>query len=168
MPLLRTLPLPPDIPGTLYLSGMPGRYGVFERERDRIIAEGVDTVLCLNPLEEIEHRSPAYAAALELGEIPWQQWMFPIPDFDAPDDREAFLAQIRTAADHLRKGGKLLVHCTAGIGRTGLAATCLLIELGMSRQAALDTVRASGSRPEAKEQLALIEWVARQLDREDQ
>ncbi|MBN1427619.1 MAG: tyrosine-protein phosphatase [Anaerolineae bacterium] len=165
MPFLRTLSLPSDIPGSLYLSGMPGRYGMFERERDAITAQGIDTVLCLTPHEEIEKRSPAYAAAIALGEIPWKQWIFPIPDFDAPDDREAFLEQIRAAADHLRQGGKLLAHCTAGIGRTGLAATCLLMALGVNRQTALDTVRAAGSRPEAPEQQALIEWMAQQFGR---
>lgn len=167
MPFLRTLPLPAGIPGALYLSGMPGRYGVFEAERDRIIDEGIDTVLCLTPLEEVERRSPAYAVAIKGKTLPWRQWIFPIPDFDAPDDREAFLSQIRTAADHLRQGGKLLIHCTAGIGRTGLAATCLLMALGVNRQAALETVRAAGSRPEAPEQQVLIEWVAGQLGRED-
>src|SRR5512138_2256685 len=102
MPFLRTLPLPADVPGVLYLSGMPGRYGVFEAERDRIAAEGIDTVLCLTPLEEVERRSPAYAVAIRSGTLPWQQWIFPIPDFDAPGDHEAFLSQIRTAAEHLR------------------------------------------------------------------
>jgi protein-tyrosine phosphatase len=167
MPLLRQLLLPSDVPGVLYLSGMPGRYGVFESERNRIAAEGIDTVLCLTPLDEVERRSPAYATAIELGEVPWQQWLFPIPDFDAPEDKEAFLARIRTSAEHLQRGGKLLIHCTAGIGRTGLVATCLLMALGANRQAALDAVRAAGSRPEAKEQLVLIAWVAKQLGRED-
>ncbi len=167
MPFLRKLPLPTGIPGLLYLSGMPGRYGVFEAERDRITGEGIDTVLCLTPLEEIERRSPAYAAAIKGGTLPWRQWIFPTPDFDAPGDQDAFLSQIRTAAEHIRQGGKLLIHCTAGIGRTGLAATCLLMALGVVRQTALEMVRAAGSRPEAPEQLALIAWVARRLGRED-
>lgn len=167
MPFLRTLQLPAGIPGALYLSSMPGRYGAFENERDRITAEGIDTVLCLTPLEEVERRSRSYAAAIKSGTLPWRQWIFPIPDYDAPGDEEAFLTQIRTAADHLRQGGKLLVHCTAGIGRTGLVATCLLMALGVNQQAALDRVRAAGSRPEAPEQQALIRWVARQLGRED-
>lgn len=165
MPLLRLLPLPYEIVGTLYLSGMPGKYGVFDRERDAIAEEEIDTVLCLTPLEEIEHRSPIYAAAIKGGELPWRQWMFPIPDFDAPDDQEVFLIQVRAAADHLREGGRLLVHCNAGIGRTGLMATCLLMALGVARQAALATVSAAGSCPEAPGQLALIEWVAGQLGR---
>jgi len=165
MPLLRLLPLPYEIVGTLYLSGMPGKYGVFDRERDSIAQEEIDTVLCLTSLKEIEHRSPIYAAAIKGGELPWRQWMFPIPDFEAPDDREAFLIQIRAASDHLREGGRLLVHCNAGIGRTGLMATCLLMALGVTRRAALATVRAAGSRPEATGQLELIEFVARQLGR---
>lgn len=166
MPFLRTLPLPDGIPGALYLSGMPGRYGVFEAERDHITEEGIDTVLCLTPSEEIERRSPAYAAAIKGKTLPWRQWIFPIPDFDAPDDQEAFLNQIHTAAEHLRQSGKLLIHCNAGIGRTGLMATCLLMALGVARQTALDMVRAAGSRPEAPEQQALIRWVARQLGQE--
>ena len=167
MSFLRKLSLPSNVPGALYLSGMPGKYGAFENERDRVTAEEIDTVLCLTSLEEIERRSPSYAAAIQGGELTWRQWMFPIADFDAPDDREAFLAQVCAAADHLREGGRLLVHCNAGIGRTGLTAVCLLIVLGMTRKAAVEMVSDEGSRPEAREQLALIEWVARQLGRED-
>jgi protein-tyrosine phosphatase len=164
MPLLRRVSLSESVSGYLYLSGMPGRYGAFESERDRISAAGVDTVLCLTPLDEIECFSPEYARAIHAGTLPWRQWPFPIRDFGVPDDRAAFLARVQAAAEHLRGGGKLLIHCHAGIGRTGTAAACVLITLGMSREDALDAVNAAGSHTEDPDQLDLIGWVVRQVD----
>lgn len=41
----------------------------------------------------------------------------------------------------LRAGKRVLVHCRSGLGRTGLVAAKLLIELGMPRQEAVEAVR---------------------------
>ena len=41
----------------------------------------------------------------------------------------------------LRRGGSILVHCRGGLGRTGLLGARLLVELGMTPDAAIQRVR---------------------------
>jgi protein-tyrosine phosphatase len=50
----------------------------------------------------------------------------PITDFGTPTGIEAFRQDVLAAADELRGGHSLLVHCAAGIGRTGLFVSCLV------------------------------------------
>jgi len=59
-----------------------------------------------------------------------------------------FRAALAALAARLRAGAVVLVHCQAGIGRTGTTAACLLRELGLDTEAALGRVRAAGSGPE--------------------
>ena len=163
MPLIRSLPLPSGVTGRVHLSAMPGRVGGWQIARDRIAAEGIDTVLCLTPIDEIEDKSPAYAAAIKDGKLAWRQWMMPMEDFGLPESRDAYLDQVKLAADHLRAGGSLLVHCAFGYGRTGTTATCVLMALGVGHDAALAQVEAAGSYPEDPRQKALIRWVGDKL-----
>jgi len=51
----------------------------------------------------------------------------------------------------------VLVHCAAGIGRTGTVAACLLKRLGVPTAVALRRVREAGSNPESALQSGLIE-----------
>jgi len=166
--MLRPVPLPPGVPGNLFLSGMPGYYDSFFEERDLIVAAGVQTVFCLPPMEEIRRKSPVYARAIEAGELPWEMRHFPIEDLSVPDDEEAFVALAREAADDLRAGQRVMIHCTAGIGRTGLLAVCVLMALGMSRDAAVQAVHSAGSDAEMPAQRALIRRVARIFEGKDE
>jgi protein-tyrosine phosphatase len=43
----------------------------------------------------------------------------------------------------LREGGRIVLHCRGGLGRTGLVAARLLIEFGMAPQEAIRRVRAA-------------------------
>ena len=50
----------------------------------------------------------------------------------------------RTSASRaLRDGGRVLLHCRAGLGRTGMIAARLLVELGTPPDAAIVSVRAA-------------------------
>jgi protein-tyrosine phosphatase len=60
-------------------------------------------------------------------------------------------------ADDLRAGESVLLHCAAGIGRTGTAAACVLKSLGLTRDEALERVRAAGSDPQSAAQSGLID-----------
>lgn len=150
------LPALPGI-GQVWLASMPGRlepWPVFLREAH---AKRLQQVLCLNPLIEIERLSPPYAAAIAAGTLPFRWTHLPMQDFGVSEARDAYRAGIADVAATVRAGGSVLLHCAAGIGRTGTSAACLLQQLGMSTQGALQRVREAGSNPESAVQLGLIE-----------
>ena len=57
----------------------------------------------------------------------------------------------------LRGGESVLLHCAAGIGRTGTAAACVLKQLGLDNDSALARVRQAGSNPENALQSGLVD-----------
>jgi protein-tyrosine phosphatase len=119
---------------------------------------GIDRIICLTPDDEIRAKSPGYAAVLEENVMPCPVQRFPIPDFEVPEDRHAFLSLVQQLRDSLREGERLMVHCSAGIGRTGTVATCLLVALGFEPSTAREAVQRAGSRPEHD----LIHWVTQE------
>lgn len=163
--MFRAVDLPAGVSGKLYLHSMPGRYESFDATLAEMQMHGISQVVCLVPLEEIEAKSPAYAQALRSGAQRWQQVMFPIVDFGVPNDRDAFLAMVQDIAGSLRRDANLLVHCGAGVGRTGTVAASVLVVLGVAPGEAQKRVEAAGSFAERPEQVALIDWVARQVGR---
>jgi protein-tyrosine phosphatase len=147
--------------GRLYLHHLPGRFEPVEEVWSEVRELDVVTVVCLLPDREIEEKSPGYAAALRAGTVPAQVWRFPIRDFGSPDDVRRFGDLARRAAERLESGDSILVHCAAGIGRTGMFATAVLLALGFSADEAAARVRAAGSRPERPEQVAALRGLAR-------
>jgi len=139
---------------------MPGRTGKFDADRDEIVAAGVDTVICLTSLAEAEARAPDYASAIKHQTLPWKQVMVPMVDLGLPDDRDAWLMAARAAGDNLREGGKVMIHCAFGVGRTGTTAICLLMTLGMTLSDATIAVIGAGSEPEDSRQWELLHWAA--------
>jgi ADP-ribosylglycohydrolase/protein-tyrosine phosphatase len=90
----------------------------------------------------------------------------PIRDVDVPtaDGMRAILAELRAAAD---AGEIAYVHCWGGVGRTGTAIGCLLVEGGSDPASVLDrlrqlrqgTARADRISPETPEQRDfVIRW----------
>lgn len=158
--MYRAVRLPDDIAGRLYVGSMPGRYEVFDEAWRAIIDHGVTRVICLVPPEELRDKSPLYARAVDEARMPWVHESFPIEDFEAPTDREAFWAMARKAARLLDEGETLLVHCAAGIGRTGTFSVCVLLALGLAPAAARAAVRKVGSAPENAAQDDVIRWAA--------
>lgn len=65
---------------------------------------------------------------------------FPISDYSIPDQMASFHSLILDALSRL-KDGNLLIHCSAGIGRTGLVASGILISRGLTAKDAISRVR---------------------------
>jgi protein-tyrosine phosphatase len=161
--VLRTVSLPSEVLGKLYLHAMPGRYESWASSREAISHKDMHRVVSLASLEEIQQKSPDYAQAIESNDLPWEQVLFPVPDFGVPDDRTGFLSLACSIAAGLQADQRILVHCGAGIGRTGILAICVLMALGMGKEESYQIVRSAGSRPEMPEQDELVDWVAAQL-----
>ncbi len=85
----------------------------------------------------------------------------PIRDMCAPDD--AFDAAWSLEGENLRRilshGGRFIVHCWAGLGRTGTVAARLLVEFGLEPSSAISEVREV--RPGAIQSLAQEIYVKR-------
>jgi protein-tyrosine phosphatase len=154
--LLRSLPLPTTVPGHLWLSAMPGRLQPWPQFVGEAERAGVTQILCLTPLHEAASLSPAYYRAIVEGTLPWRWRHVPMRDFGLSASAQAFAEALVEVADGLQNGQGILLHCAAGIGRTGTAAACLLKRLGMPAEQALRAVRAAGSDPQSALQSGLI------------
>lgn len=144
----RHVRLPADVPGRLLLHSLPGRWEPLEEFRTASERESISTIVCLVPEREIAEKSPDYLAALRRGELAGEIWRFPIEDYQAPEDREAFARLLDRTVDRLRSGEAILVHCAAGIGRTGTFAAGVLVRLGLALDEAAARVRDAGSHAE--------------------
>lgn len=142
------------------MSEMPGRHETLERFFERIEEQHIARIIRLTSLDEVREKSPEYHQALKGGNIPCPAVDCAVPDGGIPEDESAFLKKVRRTADWLRTGERVLVHCGAGIGRTGLFAICTLVALGMSLDVAERAVHEAGSRPEADIQRAFVHRVS--------
>ncbi len=158
--MFRQLALPDGVPGTLYLHSMPGRYEDWPKFESEAEQACLDVIVCLTSTSEVQSKSPAYAQARLARTLPCDFRDFPIADFSAPplEERPLFKNFVAELATELISGAKVLIHCGAGIGRTGTVAACLLLELGVEAEQATRRVRNAGSRPEVPEQKELILW----------
>ncbi len=109
---------------------------------------------------------PAELAALEVPHLgaevrglglDWRH--LPIADYSVPS--EAFEKQWETHGREiralLRSGADVLVHCKGGLGRAGMIAARLLVELGVAPEQAIRDVRhARKGAIETPAQLALV------------
>lgn len=155
---LRPVVLPPQVPGSLWLGSMPGRFeswGAFQAQAQRAQLE---LVVCLTPRGELAELSPAYHAAVVQGTVPFRWLNLPMPNFGVPEDRAVFRREVQRIAAALRRGDAVLLHCTAGMGRTGSTAACVLKALGLDTQEALQRVRDAGSNPQNAQQSGVVDW----------
>lgn len=65
---------------------------------------------------------------------------FPIEDYDTPFLDKRFISFIRSITVTLKRSN-ILIHCSAGHGRTGLVAACVLAYLNIEPKKAINIIR---------------------------
>lgn len=135
------------LPDQLAGSGRPGRYAPLERDLAFLREKGVDVIISL--LESTLNLK-------EYVEAGFDTHHFPVEDFTAPT-----LDQTADACDIIETsiagGGRVLVHCNAGIGRTGTLLACFLAHQGVEPEAAVRRIRTE--RPmslETRDQIVIV------------
>jgi ADP-ribosylglycohydrolase/protein-tyrosine phosphatase len=151
--------------GMTFCPGKKDRYsasGHWDRDLDVDIAAirrwGANAVVTLMEQPELaEVGVPDSGERVERAGMDWHH--LPIRDVDIPDDAFARLwrySGLRLRAC-LRRGGRIVLHCRGGLGRTGTIAGMLLAELGVSPGDAIKRIRAARSGTiETSEQEAYV------------
>ncbi|WP_424978717.1 protein-tyrosine phosphatase family protein [Leisingera sp. S232] len=143
--------------GLLALCPLPGKGGDYAGDMGRINAWKPGLVISMTTAEE-----HAAAGSHRLGcdiQSMASRWIhLPVPDFDVPSPQVAAIWPKASASARmaLEGGGRVLVHCQGGCGRSGMAVLRLMIESGEDPAQALERLRSV--RPCAVETQAQLEW----------
>jgi protein-tyrosine phosphatase len=140
--------------GVIGMTHCPGRSGIDSRGRAwrRHLADDVQairdagfrTVLTLLPDDELQALG-ADGLGERVGRAGLHWLQFPIADFGVPDasTRAAWRVVQAQVLTRLQAGEPVLVHCAAGLGRTGTMVAVLLRALGEDGETAVARVRSA-------------------------
>ncbi|MDY6845619.1 MAG: hypothetical protein SVP52_00585 [Chloroflexota bacterium] len=117
--------LPYGLEGTVYRSPLPFS-PLFDRQAlllDAFINAGVDAVVMLTPKQEVKDLlgMDLYARYKQLG---FEVIYTPVEDLSIPKSG-AFQKPIERTLNLAKAGMTTVIHCHAGLGRTGMFAACL-------------------------------------------
>lgn len=129
--------------GTLALASLPGRGGDYRGDLDvfREWKPGI-VVTMTTEAELAEVGGENFGTDIQAMASRWCH--LPIEDFGVPGPEvEAKWPEVsRNMRQALRGGGRVIVHCKGGCGRSGMVALRLMVECGEDRFAALNRLRA--------------------------
>lgn len=146
--------------GTLALSRIAGRHGDYETDLDHINDWRPSIVVTMTTLDEMaQFGADNLGADLRARAARW--FHFPIGDYGVPTKAaEADWPDVAVPVlSALRGGGRVLVHCKGGCGRSGMVALRLMVEAGEAVDEALGRLR--GVRPCAVETDDQYDWAAK-------
>ncbi|WP_158239111.1 cyclin-dependent kinase inhibitor 3 family protein [Uliginosibacterium sp. TH139] len=143
----------PDTGGQIGMTICPGkkRPGSISGDWDRDLGLDLQVVkdwgaeIVLTLLEDFEFTQVGVEELGSQVEKLGMHWLhLPIPDKHSPTASFAPQWQIAGPLLHacLLRGGKILIHCMGGIGRTGTIAAQILMERGMGVAEAMTAIRA--------------------------
>ncbi len=143
--------------GILALSPLPGRNGHSADDLAHLHDWQPALVISLTTLAEMEDENlPHLGSDIQGMGARWAH--LPVVDYGVPGPASEMLwpATSTTARAALAGGGRVLVHCRGGCGRSGMVVLRLMIESGEPPRKALRRLRAVW--PCAVETEAQMEW----------
>lgn len=143
--------------GTLAICPCPGFKSDYAHAIQDIAAWGADLVVSMTTFEEMKalgaEQMPDDLAAKGI------KWLhFSVRDYHAASAEAAPVWRVISQTAHrvLCEGGKVLLHCKGGCGRSGMVALRLLVEAGEEPILALERLRQV--RPCAVETKSQTDW----------
>lgn len=77
----------------------------------------------------------------ELDSLGIQHIWFPIKDESVPDSLDIFIPLVKQIIHLTSLGKTVIIHCRAGLGRTGMVVACCLVALGYTPKSSIELVR---------------------------
>ncbi|MBT6276840.1 MAG: tyrosine protein phosphatase [Chromatiales bacterium] len=150
-------PIPTENPTLLALMPRPRSGDWLEDELQGIRAAGVDVLVSLLETAE-EWELGLTEEERHFTALGGQFVRYPIPDLGVPPDLGKFAEMARALKAKLDAGFGVGVHCRAGIGRSGMLACAILIEMGIAPLEAVSRVsKARGVRvPDTDDQEKIL------------
>ncbi|WP_264211094.1 protein-tyrosine phosphatase family protein [Leisingera thetidis] len=143
--------------GILALCRLPGGAGDYRGDLIQIYQWKPGLVLSMTTAEEHDAAGvPRLGIDIQSMACRWLH--LPVPDFQVPPPAVAakWPAASQSARQALGGGGRVLVHCRGGCGRSGMAVLRLMIECGEDPAQALARLRTV--RPCAVETDGQLQW----------
>ena len=146
--------------GILALSPIPGRYGDYAGDMEHIHDWRPAMILSMTTMREMEDLGAGQLGPQLVAQ--GARWVhLPIRDFGAPDEdvQRRWPEASALALRALKGGGRVLVHCRGGCGRSGMVVLRLMIEAGEKPMEALSRLRMV--RPCAVETAGQMNWATK-------
>ena len=154
-----TLSMLPVGGGTLAIASLPGRGGDYKGDMKAFGEFKPSLVMTMVTEAEIGLTGSA-SFGIDIQALGSRWFHLPVEDYGYP--KGATVQQWVTASEAaraaLRGGGRVLVHCKGGCGRSGMAVLRLMVEMGEDPKQALERLR--GLRPCAVETEEQLGWAA--------
>lgn len=161
--------------GRIGMTACPGRWRLFgavgiernglAQDLASIRAWGAAALVSLVERDELELLGIT-AIGKQAQRIALDWYHLPIADFRAPGPafEQGWSECGQTILTRLRKGERIMIHCLAGLGRTGTIAARILVELGLPPRAAIAHVREARpgaiQNPEQERYLLERHWLS--------
>ncbi len=144
--------------GHIGICPLPGRFSSYDADLNTILEWQPNVVITVTTWAELERSAVSqFPGELTNRKIHWVH--FPVADYGMPQEDVQSWTEISDQAHNvLDAGGRVLIHCYGGCGRSGMVFLRLMREAGEPIDLALKRLR--GVRPCAVETAGQKAWAA--------